>query len=357
MSTSKEIVMAAVNHRSLERTAVTFDAEGVVYDALYKRLGLKTRQELFDYLHCDTWMVFPKLLISEEKKQRKENLWGWRTTTAKYEGGTYEELTWSPLAGKDELSDIDAHAFPDPSLQDYGHFAAEIPAHKDRAILGACCWGAYFTASFLRGMEGIMMDLALNQPYAEKLIGRISEIIQAMLLKMLSTPGAEGIDIVYMADDTCNHRAPMFSPALYRRFVMPYLSKMTGIAHKYGKKFLLHTCGAVRPVLPMIIESGVDMLEPIQITAEGMEPAGLKRDFGKDICFYGGLDLQHVLNQGTPASVAAEVRRLIDLLGKDGGYVFGPGHTYIQVDAPLDNILSMYKAAYEHRPWAVGRKA
>ena len=352
MVTSKQRVMAAVNHKLSDRTAITFDAQPELYQSLYRHIEQDSREALFDFLHCDTWMIGPQTKLSEQETSLGQNIWGWRTVTANYVGGSYGELSWSPLAGKDELVDIDKHAWPDPARHGYSHFAKEIPAHKDRAIIGACCWGAYFTASFVRGMDNLLMDMAANVPYAEKLIGTISEIIQAMLTRMLSAPGAEGIDIVYMADDTCNHRAPMFSPALFRKFVAPYLSKMTAIAHKHGKKFLLHTCGAVRPVLPMIIDSGVDMLEPIQITAEGMEPAGLKRDFGKHICFYGGVDLQHVLNRGTPRTVCDEVKRLIDILGKDGGYIVGPGHTYIQVDAPLENIFAMYKTADEYRPYS-----
>lgn len=350
--TSKELVLAAANHKTAERTAITFDAEGVVFKALYQRLGLKTREQLFDYLHCDTWMVLPKNYITpatEQAKSEKRTIWGWKTQTAHYSGGTYEELAFSPLAAKEELSDIDAHGWPDASVQNYDHFKDEIAAHKDRAIIGASSWGAYFLASFIRGMEGIMMDFAINHEYADKLINTISERIEAFLERMLTAPGAEGIDIVYMADDYCSQRAPLFSPDAFRRFCVPYLTRMVSIAHRHNKKFLLHVCGAVRPLLPMIIDCGVDMLEPIQVRAEGMDPAGLKRDFGRHICFYGGLDLQQVLCQGTPQSVADETRRLIDTLGKDGGYVFGPGHTYIQIDAPLDNILAMYKTAYEHR--------
>jgi uroporphyrinogen decarboxylase len=120
-------------------------------------------------------------------------------------------------------------------------------------------------------------------------------------------------------------------------------------AHQSNKKFLLHVCGAVRPLLPMIIDAGVDMLEPIQTRATGMDPVYLKRDFGQDICFYGGMDLQQILNQGTVDQVQHEVKRLIDILGKDGGYIFGPGHTYIQIDAPIENILAMYNTAVDHK--------
>jgi uroporphyrinogen decarboxylase len=202
-------------------------------------------------------------------------------------------------------------------------------------------------------MEGIMMDFAANHAYVGRLIGTIAERIVAMSENMLTNHG-EGIDIVYMADDYCSQRAPLFSPELFKRFCAPYLRKMTDLAHAHGKKFLLHVCGAVRPLLPTIIDCGVDMLEPIQIRAEGMDPEALKKDFGKDICFYGGVDLQRVLCAGTPQSVADEVRRLIDILGEGGGYVIGPGHTYIQPDAPIANILSMYETAYEYRPHAQG---
>jgi len=139
-----------------------------------------------------------------------------------------------------------------------------------------------------------MMDFAMRKDYAHCLIEKISERILTYLEIMLESFG-QGIDIVYMADDYCSQRAPLFSPADFREFVMPYLTKAVEKVHKQNKKFLLHCCGAVRPLLPMIIDAGVDMLEPIQIQAEGMEPEGLKRDFGKDLCFYGGFDLQNGL--------------------------------------------------------------
>jgi len=216
--------------------------------------------------------------------------------------------------------------------------------HSDRAIIGVFTWGAYFIASFVRGLEDLMLDFAIRKKYADHLINTIADISYAALERMLETAG-EGIDIVYMADDYCSHQAPMFSPANFGEFVVPYLRRVVDLTHKHNKKFLLHVCGAVRPLLPQIIDCGVDMLEPIQTRATGMDPAGLKRDFGNDLCFYGGVDLQQTLCQGSQNQVADEVRRLIDILGKDGGYILGPGHTYIQVDAPIENILTMYDTA------------
>ena len=351
MMTSKQRVLAAVDHKTADRTPITLDAEKEVYQALHRRLGTRSREELFDRRHCDTWMVLPRNFVGREEPADGTTIWGWRTQTARYNGGTYQELAWSPLAGQDDGGAIDRHPWPDVGVQDYSHFAADIAAHRDRAIIASSSYGAYFLASFLRGMEDFMMDLAGNIAYAEKLIRTIAERIEVFLEHMLTRHG-EGIDIVYMADDYCSQRGPLFSPDLFDRLCCPYLRRMVDLAHRHGKKFLLHVCGAVRPLLPMIVDCGVDMLEPIQVSAEGMAPAGLKRDFGDRLCFYGGVDLQRVLCRGTPQGVAEEVRRLIDVLGAGGGYVLGPGHTYIQIDAPIDNILAMYETAFEHRPHA-----
>ena len=167
-----------------------------------------------------------------------------------------------------------------------------------------------------------MMDFGLRPKYAEHLIRTIADRTPGFLDKLLETCG-DRIDLVYMADDYCSQLGPLFSPQVFRQMVVPYLRAATEKVHAHGKKFLLHCCGAVRPLLPMIIEAGVD--------------------------------LQQVLCQGSPQEVADEVRRLIDILGADGGYILGPGHTYIQVDAPVENILAMYETGRTHHPWNAGQ--
>ena len=344
--TGKERVLAAANHKCADRTPITFDAEIEVYASLYEHFGTKSKKKLFDLLNVDTWMILPGGFddTPTDVPGEKESIWGYKTTQAQYSGGVYDEINYWPLAGKDSLDEIDKWAAPSIDQIDFSGFCEEAKAHQDRAIIGVFTHGPYFLATDLRGLEGVMMDFALNKRYAHKLIDKISEMVLKYLDNMLENHG-EGIDIVYMADDYCSQRGPLFSPADFKEFVVPYLTEIAERIHKHNKKFLLHCCGAVRPLLPMIIEAGVDMLEPIQIRAEGMEPSGLKKDFGKDLCFYGGLDLQEVLCKSTPQQVSDEVKRLIDILGKDGGYILGPGHTYIQVDAPIENILAMYDTA------------
>ena len=110
----------------------------------------------------------------------------------------------------------------------------------------------------------------------------------------------------------------------------------------------MHICGAVRPLLPMIIDAGVDMLEPIQISAAGMEPAGSEKGFRQGYLFLRWVDIQQILSKGTPQQVSDEVKRLIDILDVNGGYILGPGHTYIQADTPVENILTMYDTAFSY---------
>ena len=347
----KERVLSAVAHRETAQIPITFDAEAEVYDALHARLGTGSKEALFDALHVDTWMLLPGSFVyppAVPEGEEKPTVWGYSTRVAQYSGGSYNELSVSPLAGRDEIADIDAHPWPAPDFLDFRHFPEQAAAHADRATIGVFTWGAYFIASYVRGMEDLLADFLVNKHYAHHLLRKIADISLANLRRMLEESG-DGVDIIYMADDYCSQRGPLFSPEVFREFVVPYLRELTALTHRHGKKFLLHCCGAVRPLLPMIIDAGVDMLEPLQIRAEGMDPAGLKRDFGKDLCFYGGVDLQEVLCRFTPTQVADEVKRLIDVLGEDGGYILGPGHTYIQVDAPLENVLAMYETAFEYR--------
>lgn len=350
---SKQRLLTAVDHKTTDRIPITFDAEPEVYENLYSAWNLSDKKSLFDKLNVDTWMVLPKNFIYPEDQfalEEKTSIWGYKTKYVPYTGGAYDELYFSPLAGKDSIDEIKNHPWPADDIQGYAHYPAESSEYSDRAILGVFTWGAYFIATHVRGIENLLMDFAMRPHYAEFLINTIADKIAIYLETMLSQYG-KGIDIVFMADDYCSQQSPFFSPNDFKHYVFPYLKRLVDMVHKYDKKFLLHVCGAVRPLIPQIIDAGVDMLEPIQTYATGMNPAELKKEYGHDLCFYGGMDLQHILCKGSPEDVENEAKRLIDILGKDGGYVFGPGHTYIQVDAPVENIEIMYQTAKTYYPF------
>jgi uroporphyrinogen decarboxylase len=116
------------------------------------------------------------------------------------------------------------------------------------------------------------------------------------------------------------------------------------LVHRHGVKFMFHSCGAVRELIPDLIELGVDILNPIQPAATGMAPEGLKRDFGQRLCFHGGIDVQFLLPLESAATVRAEVARRAQLLGQGGGYILAPSHN-LQQDIPTENIVAMYDLA------------
>ncbi len=128
---------------------------------------------------------------------------------------------------------------------------------------------------------------------------------------------------------------------MFRQFVAPYLKEMIDCIHGLGGKVLYHSCGSIRPFIPDLIELGVDLLNPIQPTGPEMSPERLDADFGQQISFHGGIDMQHLLTHGTPDQVRAEVRRYCNVLGRAGGYVLAPTHLF-QPDVPPENILAVY---------------
>jgi uroporphyrinogen decarboxylase len=153
------------------------------------------------------------------------------------------------------------------------------------------------------------------------------------------------VDVVLFNDDLGTQQGPILRPSLYREMVKPYQKSLFSCAKShFGKPILFHSCGAVREFIPDLIEIGVDALNPVQISAVGMDATGLKHDFGKSICFWGGgVDTQTVLNGGTPSQVADAVKRQVDILAPGGGFVFCQVHN-IQPDVPPENILAMYEA-------------
>ena len=133
----------------------------------------------------------------------------------------------------------------------------------------------------------------------------------------------------------------MFSPEMWRRFFKSQLTELMGVCHDAGIHTFYHSCGSIVPIIPDLIEAGVDILDPIQTKAEGMVPEVLKEKFGNDLVFHGGVDEQELLPRGTVEDVTAEVRHLISTLGQGGGYILSSSHT-LQPDTPPENIVAMF---------------
>lgn len=348
--THKERFMASVNHQEGDRIPLCMDAEKEVWEMLKKALKVPSKEKVYDALDIDEWMVDPK--VTDPRARRiddKEGVsqWGYHVIKVDTEFGSYNDICKPPITGELTAQAIAAHDWPDPKLITFDHYAAKMKELGERAYIAHITHGPYFNCTYLRGMETYMMDMAMTPVEAKLLMDRAEKYIQAAIDNLIAN--AKPLpDVFYIADDFCQSSGPLFSPVTWREWVKPYLKRMADKVHAHGMKFMLHVCGSVREYLPDLIEVGVDILEPVQTTAVGMALEGLKKDFGREITFYGSIDTHRLLPKGTVREVEDAVKRTLDIMAPGGGFVLGPAHTYIQPDTPVENIIAMYRTAAEY---------
>ena len=346
--TAKERFLAAVNHQEGDRVPLCLDAEKEVFTALQEALHCSSKREVYDLLHIDEWMLDPEVTDPRVRIVNDGEMvtqWGYTIKEEVTDYGSYGLICNEPLKAADPNQEtIDTFNWPDPDELHFEHWPGVMQDMGERAYIGHFTHGPYFNCTYLRGMEEYLMDMVINPLFAEALMLRAEEYLQAGLDRLLATAGAE-LDVFYIADDFCGQSGPLFNPKDWRRLVKPYLTRMADKVHKAGKKFMLHVCGSVRCYIPDLIEAGVDILEPIQSVAAGMDISVLKQDFGNDITFYGSMDTTLLLPKGSVGDVEDAVKRTLDIMAPGGGFVLGPAHTYIQPDTPVENIIAMYRTA------------
>jgi uroporphyrinogen decarboxylase len=197
------------------------------------------------------------------------------------------------------------------------------------------------------GMENALLLTVTDTKLFDHLIGKLAEVLDGFYDAFLGVVGPY-VQIVEIADDYGTNVGPMFNPEIYRKFLKPRYRKTIDLIKSKAPqaKVLLHCDGAIRKFMPDLIESGFEVLNPIEAHLPGMDPAGLKQDFGKDMTFQGGVDVKRVLTQGTLEDVRREVRLRIEQMGKDGGYILAPAHNFGN-DIPLENMLAFFEAGHE----------
>lgn len=380
--TSLERVRAALEHREADR--IPFDLGGsvltginkVAYGNLRACLGLPEREiEIYDpmqqlarvhedvlaRLGVDVRCLDPGSPPGTEPWQdgdyyymRDELGIIWKMPV---EGGFYYDMAVHPLAGinPQDSSFFRTIRFPDPLAPVRYATMAEradrfMNGERKAYILGRNAAGIWEVALWMRGFENFFMDMALNPGFAEGLLDAITEFKMAYWLQALATVG-ENVLIISEADDLATQHGLMVSPAMYRKFIKPRHERLFKAIKKAAKTkvyIFYHSCGAIKEMIPDLIEEGVDILNPVQVSAAGMDTRELKRLFGRDITFWGGgVDTQHVLPHGTPAQVRDEVRRRIEDLAPGGGFVFNTVHN-VQGDVPPGNYLAMWEAWQEY---------
>ncbi len=374
----RDRVLTALDHREADR--VPRDLAGTRYSSIHAEayarlrpaLGLPEAEitivdttqglahvhdDVLDRFGADVALVasgspsgYRREVVSDGEFERFVDEWG--VVRARPIDGLYYESSTAPLKGVISAADVTAFAWPDP--QDPGRFAgmAERARHirevEHRAVfVGSLCAGVTEMHFRLRGYEDGYMDLAADPALARQIMEKVTELKLAYWEKVLDEFG-DLIDIAAEADDLGAQHAPLFSPRTYREIVKPLHAQIVSYIKSRSKaRFFLHSCGAIRDLIPDLIEIGVDCLNPVQVSATGMDTATLKAEFGKDITLWGGaVDPQGTLARGTPEEVGMEVRRRIGDLKPGGGFVFASIHN-IQAHVPVENILAMWEALDE----------
>lgn len=244
------------------------------------------------------------------------------------------------------------HPLKKPSLKDYDF---PSPFHKERFVglddkineykdLFVAVWfGDFFErAHFLRGLDNLLSDLILHPEFVEELLEKILEFNLGMIDQLANY----NIDGLFLSDDYGMQHGLMMSPECWKRFIKPKLKIMIEKIKGYNIYSFLHSCGDISPIIPDLIEIGLDVLHPIQ--PEAMNITNLKRDYGRDICFYGGISTQGVLRWPDKMKVKDKIKRTVDIMSNDGGYILALAIT-IQHDIPIDNVLTIIEVANEYR--------
>ncbi|MCL5071650.1 MAG: hypothetical protein M1308_12270 [Actinobacteria bacterium] len=197
----------------------------------------------------------------------------------------------------------------------------------------------------IRGMENFLCDLYMDENGVNRLLDKLMEEYLKNI-EMILELSKDYVNILMFGDDMGSENAPFLSPKMYRKYFKNRYRQMWELIHNKSKcKIFFHCCGSIFELIPDMIEAGLDILNPVQTSARDMEPEKLKREFGKDIIFWGGCcDTREVLVKGSPEDIKEDVKRRIKILGKNGGLIFNQIHN-IQADVPPENIIAMFEAA------------
>ena len=377
---SRERLLTALDHREPDRIPIDLGSTQVTgihvvaYRRLREYLGLPPVEERM----CDTiqqiavpdddvirWLgidirgLFPLNshnwhIVNEDVGDNWEYNDEWGITHRRPKpDGFYYSIVRSPLAIATLTPDaIRAHRWPDTGdperIAGLREQALTYRAEGKAVVIKGVLAGVFEMAQRLRGMEDLLMDMASDDVLAGALFDKMLELKLAFW-EMALPSLADVIDVVAEADDYGTQTSQLISPQMFRRQVAPRLKTLFARIKQLAPnaRLIFHSCGNVRPLLPDFIELGVDIINPVQTSANGMEPSALKRDFGKDLVFWGGgVDTQGVLPNGTAQQVRDDVRRHIDALAPGGGFVFNTVHN-IQADVPPQNMVAMWEAVRE----------
>jgi uroporphyrinogen decarboxylase len=335
-------VMTAVDRRPPDRTPADYKAEPEVNRYMMEYLRVDCYESLLRRLEVDVRRLEPRYVGPPPRVLEDgvlEDYWGIRSKHLKAAHGSYDMHVHTPVWDATSVEDLQKHPWPWPDIFDYSVMCEQCERYRGYAILyeGA---DLFTRPCILRNMENVLIDMLERPEMVHFLIGKFTDFYCEDIGRALGATRG-GFDIYCEWSDFGTQRGLLISIPLFREFVAPYLKRMIDLCHSAGVKFMLHSCGAIRELIPEFIALGVDILDPIQVAAQGMDPAGLKREFGEELAFHGGVCTQQTLPFGTPQEVRAAVLDRIATLGLGGGYILASSHD-ISADTPPENVAAMY---------------
>ncbi len=341
----------ALNFQEPDRPPIQFYATPEVNKLLTNYFKGKTPRESFE---VDFRYVGPRYLKEAKKALPgsgidQYDMWGAGYKNSPYHldaidmGGTYPEPVYLPFADMKTTDEVIEYPWPNPDDFDYSAIPEQIEDYGDFAIvLGSAGIPDIINGAGVRGrgMARLLMDIALEDKVGIAIIDKRVNFWYEYLKRGLQT-GQGKIDIVHLGEDLGSQKGPLISPQMFDNFFKPRLQKFIDLAHEYGAKTWLHSCGSTYLLIPKLIKMGLDVLDSVQTAPEGMKPEKLKKDFGDKLAFCGMIETQELPHMRVEECKSL-ARCRIEIIGKGGGYIFCPSHD-LQIDTPLENILAIYE--------------
>lgn len=357
---ARQRVELALAHAEPDRVPIDFWATNQIGQRLRERLGVATHEELLQALDVDFRYIEGPRYVGPEPTVRPdgqvEDHFGVpRVQIAFGQGekaGTYQDVVDFPLAAATSRSEVQQYAkWPDPDWFDYECVAQQVAAARQTGKVVVFMGDRMNRAAqlkpamYLRGIDQILVDMALQPEIAETIFGRITEFYLEYLRRTFEAAGG-GIDIFFSGDDFGTQKGLFVSPDMWRSMLMPGFRAYVQLAKEYGCRVAHHTCGSVRPIIDDMIDCGLDILNPVQPDVRDMDRRALKDEFGDRLSFHGSISIQKTMPCGTPDDVRAEVQERVETLGPGGGFIVCTAHN-IQIDTPIENVIALFEAYQE----------
>lgn len=342
--TPKERWLAVLNGEKPDRIPTDYWATAEAHQKLMTHLGCNTHRELYDRLHIDRAIALSPRYVGPPL-EKNTDVFGCRHQIIDYGTGTYNECIYHPLSTYTSIEDIEAHyTWPNPDWYDYADLPQNLIGWEAYPIRGGGS-EPFLIYKKLRGDAQAFIDMIESPEIVHHCLDKLFDLAYENTRRIYETlPGK--IDLSYVAEDMGGQEGLLFSPDHIRTFLLPRMKRMIDLSHHAGVFVFFHSDGAIRTILPDMIDLGIDVLNPIQWRCKDMNREGLVRDFGQRVTFHGGVDNQHTLAFGSVEDVQQEVIDNIQILGATGRYILAPCHN-IQAISPPENIVALYQTGHE----------